>query len=166
MTTTSIHDTNLAAEVRALRDEQQVVDALYRFAAGQDLRRAELFLSAFAPDARLDFTQPARRFGAEVPLMSGRDAISGILTTLAPLDTTHTVSNPRVAVDGDDAMLHALVEAQHVVRAAPERRLLLKNFYDVALARAGAGWQITSMVIRTVWHEGEPAVLFGRPGGA
>ncbi|HEY0674080.1 MAG TPA: nuclear transport factor 2 family protein [Longimicrobiales bacterium] len=150
------------AEVRALRDQQQVVDALYRFAAGQDLRDPELFRSAFTSDATLDFTHPARRFGADVPVMVGRQAISEILTTLAPLATTHTVTNPRVILHDDTASLHALVEAQHVLRAAPDRYLLLKNIYAVTLARAPDVWEIRSLVIRNVWHDGDPAVLFSR----
>ena len=154
----------LETEVRDLCERQQVVDALHRFAAGQDLRRPELFLSAFTDDARLDFTEPARRFGADVPVMVGRDAIGGIMTTLAPLDTTHTVTNARVELQGDAATLLALVEAQHVTRAAPERRLLLKNIYETSLTRAGEVWQIHSLVIRNVWHEGEPSVLFGDAG--
>ena len=150
----------LESEVRALRDEQQVVDALYRFAAGQDLRRRDLFLSAFTADANLDFTQPARRFGADVPVMTGRVAIANIMEILAPLDTTHTVTNPRVELEGDEAKLTALVEAQHVSRAAPQRYLLLKNIYQVALVRTADEWRIRNLVIQNVWHEGDAAVLF------
>jgi hypothetical protein len=153
------------AEFRVLRDRQQIADALYRFAAGQDLRRHELFLSAFTEDARLDFTEPARRFGADIPVMVGRDAIGGIMTALAPLDTTHTVTNTRTELQGDSATLAALVEAQHVLRAAPERRLLLKNIYEASLRRTGESWKIHALVIRNVWHEGEPSVLFGDAGG-
>ena len=95
-----------------LRDTNAVVDALYRFAAGQDLKDPDLFRSAFAPNATLDFSQPAQRFGADIPVMPNRTAIEGILTTLEPLVTSHTVTNPRVQLDGDRAQLAALVEAQ------------------------------------------------------
>jgi hypothetical protein len=138
-----------------------VVDALLRFAAGQDLENRDMFLSAFAPDATLDFSQPARRFGAEVPVMRGRATIAGILEELAPLDTTHTVTNPRITLDGDRARLAALVEAQHVTKAEPHRHLLLKNTYDVGLSRDGGHWVIDRIVIRTVWHDGDPSALFG-----
>jgi hypothetical protein len=153
--------TDIDKQIRGLRDRHEIVDALYRFAAGQDVRDRELFLSAFAPDAQLDFTNPARRFGAEVPVMRDRDAIAGILATLGPLDTTHTVTNCRVVVDGDRAHLLALVEAQHVTRTTPLRHLLLKNVYDVDLIRDQDGWVIRRMVIRNVWFDGDPAVLFG-----
>ncbi len=98
---------DIARRVQHLRDTQEVVDALYRFGAGQDLRDTELFLSAFSPDAVLDFTQPASRFGAAVPVMHGREMIAGILTTLEPLATTHTVTNPRVVLEGDRAPVGA-----------------------------------------------------------
>lgn len=143
-----------------LRDRHEIVDALYRFGAGQDLRDRELFLSAFAPDAQLDFTQPARRFGTDIPVMPDRAAIAGILGTLAPVDTTHTVTNCRMVVDGDDAHMFALVEAQHVTRAAPQRHLLLKNIYDVDLTRDRDRWLIQRMAIRNIWSDGDPAVLF------
>jgi SnoaL-like domain len=119
------------------------------------------FLSAFAPVATLDFSQPARRFGTEVPVMRGRATIAGILEELAPLGTTHTVTNPRITLDGDRARLAALVEAQHVTKAEPHRRLLLKNTYDVGLSRDGGHWVIDRIVIRTVWHDGDPSALFG-----
>jgi hypothetical protein len=35
--------------------------------------------------------------------MRGRSTIAGILEKLAPLDTTHTVTNPRITLDGDRA---------------------------------------------------------------
>jgi quercetin dioxygenase-like cupin family protein len=148
--------------LRALRVHQEVADALYRFAAGQDLKDPDLFLSAFAPDATLDFTHPARRFGADIPVMRGRDTIATILDTLEPLVTSHTVTNPRVADLGDGrAGLSALVEAQHVSRSDPQRHLLLKNVYDVTLVAAGDRYLVESMTIRTLWHDGDPSVLFG-----
>lgn len=151
------------ASLHALRDTVAAVDALHRFAAGQDRRDPDLFLSAFAPDAALDFTQPAERFGAEVPVMVGRDTIAGILDVLEPLVTSHTVTNPRVRVEGDRAEVSCLVEAQHVRRDDPHRHLLLKNTYDVALVRAGDAFVVETMTIRTLWSDGDPSVLFA-PG--
>ena len=65
MTTTNAAGLSLAGEVRALRDRLHLIDGLDRFAAGQDLRDPDLFFAAFTPDARVDFTQPTRRFGAD-----------------------------------------------------------------------------------------------------
>jgi hypothetical protein len=142
-------------------DRYEAIDALHRFAAGQDLRDLQLLASAFTPDAWLDFTQPARKFGVEMPVVRGRQAIVSTLgAALADLDTTHTVSNARVAIDGAAASLHALVEAQHLARADHSRHLLLKNHYWVDLERSGDGWAIATLRIVNAWHRGDPAVLF------
>jgi predicted SnoaL-like aldol condensation-catalyzing enzyme/ketosteroid isomerase-like protein len=144
-----------------LEDRVEIVDALNRFAAGQDLRDPPLLASAFAPEATLDFTQPARRFGVDLAVIQGRETIvSSIQAALAELDTTHTVTNTRVDLEGDTASLFALVEAQHLSRANQARHLLLKNFYWVSLRRGDDGWVITRMRIENVWHVGDPTVLF------
>jgi hypothetical protein len=159
--TTELDDlTQRLDDLDRLTDERAIVDALYRFGAGQDLDDADLFLSAFAEDARLDFTQPASLFDADVPPMVGRAAIAGIMETLAPLRTSHTVTNPRVRIRGDEADLRALVEAQHV--AEDRRHLLLKNTYRVRLVRRPATWLIADLVIVNLWWDGDPSVLFPR----
>jgi hypothetical protein len=138
-----------------------ILDALYRFGAGQDTRNKALFASAFSEHAQLDFVQPAALLGVTLPIMQGRDNIAdAIMGTLEPLATTHTVTNPRISVQGNTANLWALVEAQHVLRAAPERQLLLKNIYNVALTRSADTWRITLMKIDMVWKQGDRSVLF------
>lgn len=151
----------LSRRVQAQEDRVAAIDALYRFAAGQDLRDARLFASAFASEAEVDFTQPARRLGVDLPAFKGRDAIvSSIMTAIARLDTTHAVTNPRVELHGDTAKLTALVEAQHLLSSDHDQRLLLKNIYDVRLRRAERDWRIVHMRIENVWIEGDPRVLF------
>lgn len=146
---------------QAINDRYEIGDALHRFAAGQDLRDPELLASAFTIDASLDFTQPARRFGVEMPVLRGRVQIVAALgAALEGLTTTHSVTNTRIAIDENAAEVFALVEAQHVARSDPARHLLLKNFYWVSMARAGRAWAIWQMRIENAWHHGEPAVLF------
>ena len=154
-----VQDTTVPAAERA-----EIVDALYRFGAGQDLRDRALFESAFAAEATLDFTGPARRLGATLPVFQGREAISDtVFSTIADLDTTHTVTNPRVtAYDGERATLFALVEAQHLPKRDHRRHLLLKSIYTVSLSRAGAQWRIEHLRIENVWLTGDASVLFPR----
>lgn len=138
-----------------------VIDALLRFAAGQDLRDPALLSSAFARDAELDFVQPARRLGVELGVFKGRaEILSSIHAALADVDTTHSVTNTRVEIDGDRASLFALVEAQHLPRADHSRNLLLKNFYWLKLRRERDSWLIERMRIQNAWYRGDPGVLF------
>jgi hypothetical protein len=142
-------------------DIAQAVDAVYRFAAGQDLGDRDLYETAFAADAVLDFREPAARFGVEVPLMEGRETIMAVaFPATAGLITTHTVTNPRLTPTQDGGDLYALVEAQHVDPDAPERRLLLKNHYHVAVVAEAPGARIARLTIVNAWSAGDPAVLF------
>ncbi|WP_116997390.1 nuclear transport factor 2 family protein [Desertimonas flava] len=158
MTTTTDH-----APITPIDDRTAVVDALYRFAAGQDDRDPAVLRSAFTDEATLDFTQPAQRFGAAGPVFRGVDEILTILDILEPLVTSHVVTNPQVAVDGDTATMRALVAAQHVRRDDPARHLLLQNVYDLELRRDSDGFRISTMLIRTLWSDGDPTVLFAPP---
>jgi hypothetical protein len=146
----------------AARDHIAIVDALYRFGAGQDLRDRALFESAFAADATLDFTGPARKLGVEIGVFEGRETIAqAVFSSIGALDTTHTVTNPRVtAYDGERASLFALVEAQHLPRYDHSRHLMLKNIYRVELARHDGRWLIERLQIDNVWFRGDAAVLF------
>ncbi|GAA3396616.1 nuclear transport factor 2 family protein [Cryptosporangium minutisporangium] len=151
------------AVLRELRDRAEVVDALYRFGLGQDLKDKELFASAFAADAELDFRPAAARWGGQPPLMTGRDTIVTTILTLFTdrVDTTHQVTNPRVTIDGDTSHLTALVEAQHLLAADHGTFALLKNPYDVDLVRDGARWVIRRMRIDNAWYRGTPTAIFG-----
>lgn len=141
-------------------DKLAVVDALYRFAAGIDLRDKSLLSSSLAENAVSDFRLAAAKAGFDYPVIEGRDVIVAALTTsLATLDTTHSVTNPRVTIDGDKARLDALVEAQHVPRNDHTRHYLMKNRYDVELAREGDNWVITRTTVDNIWRSGDPAVL-------
>lgn len=141
-------------------DKVAVVEALYRFAAGIDLRDADLLASAFAVDAVSDFRPAAAKAGFEYPVLEGRDSIvAALVGSLKSLDTTHSVSNPRATIDGNKARLDALVEAQHVPSGNPSRNYLMKNRYDVQLIRQEDAWVIQRVTIDNVWRSGDPTVL-------
>lgn len=141
-------------------DKLAVVETLYRFAAGIDLRDKELLSSSLAENAVSDFRPAAAKAGFEYPVIEGRDFIvTALLTSLGTLDTTHSVSNPRVTINGDTARMDVLVEAQHVPRSDPSRYYLMKNRYDVELARSGDVWVITRNTVDNVWRTGDLTVL-------
>ncbi|MCS3848400.1 ketosteroid isomerase-like protein [Xanthomonas campestris] len=145
-----------------LHDTHAVVDTLYRFAAGIDLRDRALLSSAFTEDAISDFRPAGAKAGFEYPVLQGREAIvEALSTSLNGLDTSHSFSNPRVVVDGDTARVDVLVEAQHVLRVDAARQYLMKNRYDVVLARHDAGWEIEHVIVDNVWRTGDPGVLGG-----
>ncbi|GAA3473246.1 nuclear transport factor 2 family protein [Nonomuraea roseola] len=94
--------------------------------------------------------------------MSGRDTIVATILGMfaGRVNTTHQVTNPRVAVDGDTARLTALVEAQHLLIADRGTHALLKNLYDVDLVREGERWLMRRVRIDNAWYTGDPAAIF------
>lgn len=150
------------ATIESVADKQGVIEALYRFAAGIDLRDRAQLASAFTEDAISDFRPAAAKAGFDYPVLEGRDTIvTALATSLGNVATTHSVSNPLVTLDGDEARLDVLVEAQHVSLTEPARHYLMKNRYDVELVRAGDAWRIRRVTIDNVWRTGDPAVLAG-----
>lgn len=151
---------NQLVKLQEFADKQAVVDTLYRFAAGIDLRDNELLASAFAIDAISDFGPAGKKAGFEYPVLEGRDNIVSALSgSLNGIDTTHSVSNPRVILNGDKATMDALVEAQHLLAIDHSRHYLMKNRYDVKLIRLGDGWVIQKVTIDNVWRIGDSTVL-------
>lgn len=151
-----------ASSHRETADRLSVFDALYRFAAGIDLRDRDLLSSALTADAVSDFGPAAAKAGFEYPVLEGRETIvAALATSLSLLDTTHSVSNPRVELTGDTARLDAIVEAQHLPRNDHSRHYLMKNRYDVEMVRQDEGWLIQRLTVDNVWCDGDITVLSG-----
>lgn len=146
----------------ATADKLAVVETLYRYAAGLDLRDRALLASAFAEDAVADFGPATAKAGQAYPPVEGGETIAAALAeSLAALDTTHSVSNPRVSLDGDTARLEAIVACQHLPRGDHSRHVLMTNRYDVELVRGGEGWLIRRVTVDNAWTEGDTSVLAG-----
>lgn len=164
-----MHDNLVSNGGEQMRDDRDgISDALFRFAAGQDYKEPETLRSAFAADAVLDFTHPGAKLGVQLERFVGRDEIMGaILGATARLDTSHTVTNIRLLEHrGSDAVVCALIEAQHLPSGDHSRNLLLKNKIVVRLALSEAGWVIADMRFENLWWTGDPDVLFPPSAGA
>lgn len=143
-------------------DKVAVVETLYRYAAGIDLRDENLIASAFTEGAVSDFRPAAAKAGFDYPVLEGRqNIITALSGALAKIDTTHSVSNPRVDIDGDNAHLEAIVEAQHVSQSDSTHQYMMKNRYNVDLVKQAGVWLIQHVTVDNVWRMGDRAVLAG-----
>lgn len=153
-------DSNTYPTVTA--DKLAVVETLYRYAAGLDLRDQDLLASAFADDAVADFGPATKKAGQEYPPVEGRETIAAALSgSLSHLDTTHSLSNPRVTLSGDTAHLEGIMACQHLPREDHSRHVLMTNRYDVDLIRHGEVWVIQHVKVDNAWTDGDPTVLAG-----
>jgi hypothetical protein len=78
---------NYMINIQETADKYAVVEALYRFAAGLDLRDNNLLASAFSADAISDFRPAGKKAGFEYPVLEGRDTIvAALLGSLSKID--------------------------------------------------------------------------------
>ena len=146
----------------AVQDRLDVIDTLYRFAAGLDEKDPELFASVWAQDAVHDFSEGARALGMEFAPVHGRDAIvNTFIPALEPHTTSHAICNPRVTVAGDTAKAFTLTDAVHLTKPDHDRQITARNRYEVDLRREDGRWVITHLIIRNVWWSGDITVLTG-----
>ncbi|MCU7616232.1 nuclear transport factor 2 family protein [Chryseobacterium sp. PBS4-4] len=137
-----------------------ITETLYRFAAGLDQKNLELLSSAFATDAISDFRPAGKKAGFEYPVLEGRETIVNALRgSLSKIDTTHSISNPLISFNGEEAKLDVLVEAQHVPTLDHTKYYLMKNRYDVKLIKENENWVIKHVIIDNVWRTGDSTVL-------
>jgi SnoaL-like domain len=141
-----------------------VVDALHRFTWGMDTDNKELLGSAFAEDGTADFSNAAKTLGITFPAITGRGNIKqGLGGFASGLVTSNIVADARVNVDGENATLYAIVEAQHIPLKDRTRNLLLSNAYTVKLGRNGDAWLIKNMsVVENLWLQGDIKVATGQ----
>jgi ketosteroid isomerase-like protein len=160
-------DPNLA---QIAYDRSEITDVLYRYAAAIDNGDLELLASALVEDVVIDPSRLGARIGIEQSPMRGRGVVAkSLMQMLGPLDTSHIVSNVRVAVDGDTAIAQAYVMAQHFrpgegARPRPERpHILYVNKYEAALVRRAKTWLISHITIDNAWADGDATAVFAAP---
>jgi len=157
-----------AAALSALLDRAAITDTLHRYAAGLDLGDAELLTSSLTEDATVDLGPAMRRMGYEFPPLAPRETVvGGLIEAVGPLDSSHSISNVRVTVDGDSATVYAYAQAQHFKPGtgsdpAVTRHVLLMNRYTATMVRDGDQWRIKHLDIANAWMDGDPLILLGQ----
>ena len=162
MTTTSrTQPTDLAA----LLDHHGIVDAVLRYTSGLDLADAGLMTSALTEDAVVDLTPATTKIGLDFPVLSPRETVVGALVgAVGPLDTSHSLTNARSTVDGDEATLTCYADAMHFLPGTgsdPRRteHAEMMNRYTARLVRSDGTWRIRHLSIENLWFDGDPQIL-------
>ena len=159
--TTATRSTDLAG----LLDHHGVVDAALRYTGGLDAGDAELMASALTEDAVVDVTPAMSAIGLDFPVLSPRDTVvGGLIGAVGQLQTSHSVTNARSTVDGDEATLSCYVDAMYRLPRGVEddrsvRHAEMMIRYTTRLLRADGGWRIRHLRIDGLWFDGDPQVL-------
>lgn len=139
-------------------DGAAVCATLYGFAQGIDTRDWDLLTSVFTDPFEFDYTshRPGSR-GVVTPAqwVAARRLRFGTMKA-----TQHTMTNPRVVVDGDTARCRMYVEAWHVAEVGGvDDWCTIGGEYHDGLVRTPLGWRISKLQLERRWTVGNPAVL-------
>jgi len=158
---------NTSATLANLIDRAAITDTLHRYAAGLDLNDADLLASSLTEDAVVDLGPAMRRIGYDFPPLAPRNTVvTTLIGAVGPLDSSHSISNVRITLEGDSATVLAYAQAQHFKPGsgsdpAVSRHALMMNRYTASMVRDGEQWRIRHLDIANAWFEGDVLMLLG-----
>jgi 3-phenylpropionate/cinnamic acid dioxygenase small subunit len=142
-----------------VRDERiDVAETVYAYATGIDTRDWTLYRSIFTDDVEIDFSSwdgsPARRMRAD-------DWVAGVQPLFHGLDATqHSMSNPRVTIDGDRATCVLYMQAAHFLRNDEgDAEFTIGGYYTDQLVRTPAGWRVCGVKLTVTWSRGNKHIM-------
>ncbi len=145
----------MESSLQNLLDREEIRDLLSSYCLALDDRDWQRLASCFLADA-------IGYYGEEIGQKTGYPAIEQLCrSALEPLDSSqHLIGTYEIAVDGDTARARCYLHAQHTKAGTPGGdNLTLGGIYLDELVRTADGWRIAKRELRTLWVEGNPAVL-------
>lgn len=148
---------DLEANVRWLRDREELKMLYQRYAFGIDTRDFEIVRSVFHPDCVVAGTLEK---GSLEPYLEGIEAALPAWEA-----TMHFMGNQYVEITGDSAHVETWVVGYHMeAPASPLQHLVLGLRYQDDVVRTDAGWKIIRRNTIKQWHTGPfPRPSLGPP---
>jgi len=139
-------------------DRTNILETIYCYATGVDTKDWALYRSIFTDEIEVDFSswdgRPARRIKADEWLAAVKALFPG-------LDASqHSMTNPRVAIDGDRATCVMYVHAAHFLRNDEgDSEFTIGGYYTDQLVRTPAGWKLCGVKLTVTWSRGNKHVM-------
>jgi hypothetical protein len=139
-------------------DFRDVCDLRYRYAAGVDNRDWSLYRSIFTDEVEIDFSSWNGRPAAT---MSADQWVAGVQPLFSGLAASqHSMTNPRVEVDGDGAALVMYMQAEHILdHADPTAWFTSGGYYTDRAVRTEQGWRLAAVRLTVLWRRGRPEIM-------
>ena len=142
-----------------MRDERlDVAEVVYAYATGIDTRDWRLYRSIFTDEVEIDFSSwdgsPPRRMRAD-------DWVAGVQPLFHGLDATqHSMTNPRVRIEGDRATCVMYMQAAHfLANREGDAEFTLGGYYTDQLERTPAGWKLCGVKLTVLWSRGNKHIM-------
>jgi hypothetical protein len=139
-------------------DFMEICDLHYAYAQGIDTRDWTLHRSIYCDRVAVDFSSYSGRPAAE---MAADDWVAGLRPLFHGLAATqHSMTNPRVAVNGDEATLTMYMQAEHLLdHDDPSAWFTIGGFYTDSIRRTGGRWRIAGVTLTTLWRRGRADIM-------
>jgi hypothetical protein len=139
-------------------DFRDICDLRYRYATGVDTRDWALHRSVFCDVIEMDFSSydshPGSRMTADEWVARIRPLFKGLAAS------QHSMSNPRVIVDGDTAVQVMYMQAEHLLEHQdPNSWFTIGGYYTDQLVRTTDGWRIAAVTLTVLWRRGRPEIM-------
>jgi 3-phenylpropionate/cinnamic acid dioxygenase small subunit len=140
-------------------DFRQICDLKYRYAQGVDTRDWPLYRSIFADTVEIDFSSyNGRPPAGSIPADQWVAGVQPLFMGLAA--TQHSMTNPRVSIDGDEAEVRMYMQAEHIFDPDdPTSWFAIGGYYHDRARRAGDGWELTAVTLNVFWRRGRPEIM-------
>lgn len=150
---------DIGGSAAAVQDERiTVAQTVYQYAAGIDTRDWTLYRSIFADEVEMDFESWN---GIARHTIRADELTKNIRVFFAGLDATqHSMSNPRVTIDGDQAHCIVYMQAEHFLDdQSPSRRYVIGGYYSNDLVRSGSVWKLVLVRLTVLWTHGDSSIM-------
>ena len=153
-----------------------VAETVYRFAYGIDQRDWSGYRSNFV-DAPGEIEFDYSSYNGRPPSRMNVDAwIGGVTPLFTGLDATqHSMSNPLVEIEGDEARCRVYMQAAHFLwrddleeaTGSPNPEFTIGGYYDDHLVVVDDRWRIDRVSLTVWWRRGNEAIMeLARTNGA
>jgi SnoaL-like domain len=139
-------------------DHQAITETVYRYALGIDTRDWALYRSIFADQITVDFSSYGGRPVATMRADEWVASVQPLFTGLAA--TQHTMTNPIVTVDGDNATCTMYMQATHALdHDNDDAWFTIGGYYTDTLRSTTGLWSITGVMLTVLWRRGDASIM-------
>jgi SnoaL-like domain len=145
----------LALGSNLMSERGRVENTVNRFMNSFDLKDWRVMKEMLADELRIDYSDLR---GEPESVVSANDYVQARRRALEHLSTHHLIANLDVAIDGEDALVHASCMIYRTDGATPFNS---HAFYTFVLRRIADGWRIAGIKQKILWNEGSSAIHKG-----
>jgi uncharacterized protein (TIGR02246 family) len=132
-------------------DHEKIQQLIASYAYARDTRDYDSLMICFTSDA-------TTVYAGHSDVLKGHEQIKAHMKrALEPLEVTqHLFTNFIIETDGDSGTVKCDILAQHICKG---EKYMAGGKYDVDVRRSSDKWQIARVSARSVWSEGNRAML-------